>query len=140
MNALCTMKKCIKSTLRMATSFLGLQYIYFFNIQGIYRGKGDRSSLDWGGFMAFSLNCGGVIKRLTKRLQKIYFHNFSVGWGLNPIFTRLRGAFKTLVIIHMLLGGFLLIFLAESEKVAFLVTDINDFVIFVIFSISWYSR
>ena len=31
----------------------------------------------------------------------------------------------------MLLGGFLLIFLAESEKVAFLVTDINDFVIFV---------
>ena len=36
-----------------------------------------------------------------------------------------------MVIIHMLLGGFLLIFLAESEKVAFLVTDINDFVIFV---------
>ena len=31
----------------------------------------------------------------------------------------------------MLFGGFLLIFLAESEKVAFLVTDINDFVIFV---------
>ena len=30
----------------------------------------------------------------------------------------------------MLLGGFLLIFLAESEKVAFLVTY-NDFVIFV---------
>ena len=50
---------------------------------------------------------------------------------MNLIFTRFRGEFKTLVIIHMLLGGFLLIFLAESEKVAFLVTDINDFVIFV---------
>ena len=101
----------------------------FFNIQGIYRGKGDRSSLDWGGFKTFTLNWGGVIKRL--RFQKNYFHNFSVGWGLNLIFTRFRGEFKTLVIIRILLGRFLLIFLAESEKVAFLVTDINDFVIFV---------
>ena len=122
--------KGMKNTLRVATSFLRVHYFFiFFAPFKAFVGGGGEINFRLRGFQRLFLEfSGGHTKTDIKVLKKVYFRHFSVRWGLNPIFTNFRGEVKTLVIINNLLGGTLLILIAELKKAEFRVTDILAFI------------
>ena len=73
-NSLCTMKKGIKSTLRVATSFLGIILYIFFAPFKAFIGGGGQIDIRLREFQGlFLLIQGVVIKRLALRLKKCLF-------------------------------------------------------------------